>query len=174
MICMSALSNSRGEKTAICSRAGHRCRGRYDKKVLRARELSVAGWRNYRIIVSDLERGRPIWVGGEGRKEADIDLVFQALGDKKSARIELMAMDMWKSFRTLVRREDRGHCILIMSPALAVGDEVGFASFHLFDAYLFISLFSAFSTTFQPRSSNAFLATSSKRPVIRSSLLLTD
>ena len=51
------------------------------------------------MIVSDLERARPIWVGGEGRKETDIDLFFKALGGKKSARIKLAAMDMWKPFR---------------------------------------------------------------------------
>ena len=55
---------------------------------------------NYRVIVSDLDRERPIWVGGEGRKEADIDLFFKALG----ARIELAAMDMWKAFRNSVMK----------------------------------------------------------------------
>ena len=56
------------------------------------------------VIVSDLDRERPIWVGGEGRKEADIDLFFKALGEKKSARIELAAMDMWKAFRNSVMK----------------------------------------------------------------------
>jgi transposase len=42
-----ASSNSGGEKTPICSHCGHRCRGRYDKKVLRVRDLPVAGWRIY-------------------------------------------------------------------------------------------------------------------------------
>ncbi len=57
-------------------------------------EISIRKGPNYRVIVSDLERGRPIWVGGEGRKEVDLDLFFQALGEKKSARIELAAMDI--------------------------------------------------------------------------------
>lgn len=52
-------------------------------------ELSLRKGHNYRVIVSDLERARPIWVGGEGRQEADIDLFFKALGEKKSARIKL-------------------------------------------------------------------------------------
>ena len=34
-------------------------------------EISIRKGHNYRVIVSDLDRGRPIWVGGEGRKEAD-------------------------------------------------------------------------------------------------------
>ena len=37
-------------------------------------EISIRKGHNYRVIVSDLDRERPIWVGGEGRKEADIDL----------------------------------------------------------------------------------------------------
>ncbi len=41
-------------------------------------------------------------MGGEGRKETDIDLFFKALGGKKSARIKLAAMDMWKPFRNSV------------------------------------------------------------------------
>jgi transposase len=214
------------KKTALCLPCGHRCRGRYDQKILRVRDLSVAGWRiylefkrwrircprydgvhvehldwlaknprytqrfamhvgklcrdmpnqcvadmerlhhstvkdldklymqkqvalaglpapraigidelsirkghNYRIIVSDLERGRPIWVGGEGRKEADIDLFFQALGEKKSARIELAAVDMWKAFGNSVRKNaptariifDKFHIMRHLSKAL---DEV--------------------------------------------------
>ena len=65
-------------------------------------EISIRKGHNYRVIVSDLERARPIWVGGEGRKETDIDLFFKALGGKKSARIKLAAMDMWKPFRNSV------------------------------------------------------------------------
>ena len=65
-------------------------------------EISIRKGHNYRVIVSDLERARPIWVGGEGRKETDIDLFFKALGEKKSARIKLAAMDMWKPFRNSV------------------------------------------------------------------------
>jgi len=65
-------------------------------------EISIRKGHNYRVIVSDLERGRPIWVGGEGRKESDIDLFFKVLGEKKSRRIKLAAMDMWKPFRNSV------------------------------------------------------------------------
>ena len=46
-------------------------------------EISIRKGHNYRVIVSDLERARPIWVGGEGRKETDIDLFFKALGRKE-------------------------------------------------------------------------------------------
>ena len=67
-------------------------------------EISIRKGHNYRIVVSDLERGRPIWVGGKGRTEADFDLFFAALGAKKTARIQLAAMDMWKPFRSSLLR----------------------------------------------------------------------
>lgn len=47
VIGMHMLSNLSDEKTACCSRCGHRWRGRYDKKELWVRDLSVAGWRIY-------------------------------------------------------------------------------------------------------------------------------
>ena len=92
-------------------------------------EISIRKGHNHRVIVSDLIRGRPIWVGGEGRTEADMDLFFRELGDKKSARIELAAMDMWKAFRNSVTNNapnarivfDKFHIIRHLSKAL---DEV--------------------------------------------------
>lgn len=92
-------------------------------------EISIRKGHNYRVIVSDLDRARPIWVGGEGRKEIDIDLFFEALGANKSARIELAAMDMWKPFRNSVMNKapnaqiifDKFHIIRHLSKAL---DEV--------------------------------------------------
>jgi len=89
-------------------------------------EISIRKGHNYRVIVSDLDRGRPIWVGGEGRKEADIDLFFKALGEKKSAHIKLAAMDMWKPFRNSVLKNapnariifDKFHIMRHLSKAL--------------------------------------------------------
>ena len=67
-------------------------------------EIAIRKGHHYRIVVSDLDRGRPIWVGGTGRTEADFDLFFAALGAKKTARIQLAAMDMWKPFRHSLKR----------------------------------------------------------------------
>lgn len=66
-------------------------------------EISVGQGHTYRVIVSDLERGRVIWMGGEGRKERDIDQCFIDLGVSKTARIRLAVMDMWKPFRNSVQ-----------------------------------------------------------------------
>jgi len=52
-------------------------------------EISIRKGHNYRVIVSDLDRERPIWVGGEGRKEADIDLLFS----RRRARKRALASD---------------------------------------------------------------------------------
>ena len=67
-------------------------------------EIAIRKGHDYRIVVSDLDRGRPIWVGGEGRTEKDFDLFFGALGKQKSARIELAVMDMWKPFRNSLKK----------------------------------------------------------------------
>ena len=62
-------------------------------------EISVKKGQEYRIVVSDLLRRRAIWFGGEDRKEASMDLFYRDLGAKKSSRIRLAVMDMWKAFR---------------------------------------------------------------------------
>ena len=62
-------------------------------------ELSVRKGHTYRIIVSDLVRKRPIWFGGADRSEASMNLFFEWLGEKKSRKIRLVVMDMWKPFR---------------------------------------------------------------------------
>lgn len=67
-------------------------------RVIGIDEISIRKGHKYRIIVSDLERGYPIWVGSEGRKEIDLDKFFSELGEKKYKRIRLAVMDMWKAF----------------------------------------------------------------------------
>jgi transposase len=62
-------------------------------------EISIRKGHTYRIVVSDLDRQRPIWFGGVDRSEASMAQFYTQLGPKKSARIELALMDMWKPFR---------------------------------------------------------------------------
>ncbi len=62
-------------------------------------EISIRKGHTYRIVVSDLPRRRPIWFGGTERSEASMDECFQWLGPKKSRKIRLAVMDMWKAFR---------------------------------------------------------------------------
>ena len=67
-------------------------------------EIAIRKGHTYRIVVSDLLRRRPIWFGGADRSEASMAQFYawlgkNWLGKKKSARIRLAVMDMWKPFR---------------------------------------------------------------------------
>jgi transposase len=67
-------------------------------------EISIKKRHTYRIVVSDLDRGRPIWFGGEDRSEASMAQFYAWLGEKKSKRIHLALMDMWKPFRNATQK----------------------------------------------------------------------
>jgi len=68
-------------------------------KVIGIDEISIRKGHTYRIVVSDLERRRPIWFGGDDRSEASMDQFYRFLGKKKAKGIRLAVMDMWKAFR---------------------------------------------------------------------------
>jgi len=68
-------------------------------------EISIRKGHTYRIVVSDLVRGRPIWFGGHDRSEASLDEFFVWLGPKKCRKIRLAVMDMWKAFRNSTLKE---------------------------------------------------------------------
>jgi transposase len=68
-------------------------------------EISMGKGQKYRIVVSDLIQGRPIWFGGKDRSEASLDEFFAWLGPKKSKQIRLAVMDMWKAFRKSTRKK---------------------------------------------------------------------
>jgi transposase len=68
-------------------------------KVIGIDEIAIRKGHTYRIVVSDLERRRPIWFGGSDRSEASMALFYDWLGPKKSQSIRLAVMDMWKPFR---------------------------------------------------------------------------
>ena len=76
-------------------------------RVIGIDEIAIGKRHSYRIVVSDLERGRPIWFGGQDRSEASLDEFFAWLGPKKCRKIRLAVMDMWKAFRKSTLKE--GH-----------------------------------------------------------------
>ena len=96
-------------------------------------EISVRKYK-YKIIVSDLERRRPIWFGGEDRKETSMDQFYAFLGGKKSKKIRLAVMDMWGPFRTSTNANapnaailyDKFHVICLLNKAL---DKVRYEEF---------------------------------------------
>ena len=73
--------------------------GRPAPLVIGIDEIAIRKGHIYRIVVSDLRRGRPIWFGGDDRSEASMAQFYAWLGARKSARIRLAVMDMWKPFR---------------------------------------------------------------------------
>jgi len=95
-------------------------------KVIGIDEVSVRKGHTYRIVVSDLGRKRPIWFGGEDRSEKSLDLFYGWLGEKKSQRIQLAVMDMWKAFHQSTRKQapqaailfDKFHVIRHLNEAL--------------------------------------------------------
>lgn len=66
-------------------------------------EISVRKGHSYQIVVADLDQRRPIWIGGQGRKEEDLDLFYSEIGPERCAKIQLAVMDMWKAFRNSTR-----------------------------------------------------------------------
>jgi transposase len=89
-------------------------------------EISLKKGHVYRIVVSDLERRRPIWFGGADRSETSLDLFYQQLGAKKTKKIRLAVMDMWKAFEASTRKNipkaailyDKFHVIRHLGEAL--------------------------------------------------------
>src|SRR3989304_4792119 len=73
-------------------------------KVIGIDDISLRKGHTYRIVVSDLVRRRPIWFGGQDRSEESMDLFFQELGPRKSQKIRLAVMDMWKASRNTTPR----------------------------------------------------------------------
>jgi transposase len=68
-------------------------------------EISIRKGHTYRIVVSDLRRGRPIWFGGEDRSEASMAQFYDWLGENKAQHIRLAVMDMWKPFRKVTNEK---------------------------------------------------------------------
>ena len=66
-------------------------------------EISIRRGHTYRMVVSDLEQGRAIWFGGEGRKEVDMAKFYETIGKQASSKIEVAVMDMWKPFRNALK-----------------------------------------------------------------------
>lgn len=75
-------------------------------------EISVRKGHVYRIIVSDLARGQPLWFGGVDRSEASMAMFYDWLGPELTGRVRLAVMDMWKPFRTVAETKAPAAAIL--------------------------------------------------------------
>jgi len=89
-------------------------------------EISIRKGHVYRIVVSDLEKRRPIWFGGEDRSEKSMNLFYEWLVSAKTKHIRLAVMDMWKPFEKSTREKapqaailyDKFHVIRHLNEAL--------------------------------------------------------
>src|SRR5262249_45867742 len=81
-------------------RAGHPA-----PQVIGIDEIGIGKGHQYRIVVSDLDRGRAIWFGGQDRSEESLDQFFAWLGPAKCGKIRLAVMDMWQAFRNSTPKE---------------------------------------------------------------------
>jgi hypothetical protein len=91
-------------------------------------EISIGKGHSYRIIVHDLDRKRPIWVGDDrGRSREAIDAYFQSLSDLERVGIELGVMDTsivddyatWMSVQCFKSRE-LSLCYVVISLTMLV------------------------------------------------------
>lgn len=78
--------------------------GKARPKVIGIDEISVRRGHEYRIVVSDLEKHKPIWFGGQDRTETSMDEFYQFIGEKASKNIRLAVMDMWKAFEKSAKK----------------------------------------------------------------------
>jgi transposase len=87
------------------------------------------GKMGFRVVVSDLDAGRPIWIGGTDRSQESFEAFFTWLGEEKTKKIRLGVMDMWKPYLAALRKFcpdadvvfDKFHVVAKMSEAM---DEV--------------------------------------------------
>lgn len=68
-------------------------------RVIGVDEISIRKGHTYQVVVADLDEQRPIWIGGTGRTQEDMDLFFADMGFERSTDIQLAVMDMWRAFR---------------------------------------------------------------------------
>lgn len=71
-------------------------------------EISVRKGHAYVIVVADLDQRRPIWLGGQGRTEEDLQHFFDQMGPERCKSLELAVMDMWKAFRNATLKNAPG------------------------------------------------------------------
>ena len=75
-----------------------------EPEVIGVDEISVRKGHNYVIVVSDLIKKRPIWIGGDDRSENSMNVFYKRLGAEKCKKIRLAVMDMWKAFENSAKK----------------------------------------------------------------------
>ncbi len=88
-------------------------------------EISVGRGQDYRIVVSDLIRGRPIWFGGADRSEKSFDGFFTWFGPVNCRKIHFAVMDMWQPFRASTLKKGNAPQALIVYDKFHVVQHLG-------------------------------------------------
>ena len=100
--------------------------GPIDPEIIGIDEVSIRKGHEYRIVVSDLIRKRPIWFGGIDRSKDSLDIFYQSLNCLQRKKIRLVVMDMWKAFEKSTKENipdaailyDKFHVIRHLNEAL--------------------------------------------------------
>lgn len=95
-------------------------------RVIGIDEISIRKGHASAVVVADPDQKRPIWLGGQGRTEQDMDLFYEAMGEKRCKAIQLAVRDMWKPFRKATQKNapragivyDKFHIMKHLSGAL--------------------------------------------------------
>ena len=81
-------------------RAHRRHVGTPGPKAIGIEAIAIPKGHTYRIVVSDLERRRPIYFGAKDRSGGSMDEFLRLLLENKARRIRLAVMNIWAPFRT--------------------------------------------------------------------------
>jgi len=71
-------------------------------RLLAVDEIAIKKGHQYMTVVIDYVTGRVVWMGKDRKKET-LDAFFAGMTDEQKARIEAVAMDMWRPFMESVK-----------------------------------------------------------------------
>jgi transposase len=70
-------------------------------RLLAVDEIAIKKGQRYMTVVIDYVTGRVVWMGNDRKKET-LDAFFAGMSDEQKARVEAVAMDMWRPYITSV------------------------------------------------------------------------
>ena len=72
-------------------------------RLLAVDEIAIKKGHQYMTVVIDYVTGRVVWMGRDRKKET-LDAFFAGMSEQQKARVEAVAMDMWRPYITSVSR----------------------------------------------------------------------
>jgi len=71
-------------------------------RLLAVDEIAIKKGQQYMTVVIDYVTGRVVWMG-KGRTKETLDAFFAGMSDEQKARVEAVAMDMWRPYMESVK-----------------------------------------------------------------------